>query len=147
MVYQTVWVCEKDIFIICNLKYENIFKFVAVEKYNNGLCFELWLVIEYYEYGFFGDYFKSYVVTWLELCLMVGSMVNGFVYLYIEVLESFFKFCIVYRDFKSKNVLVIKDLICCLFDFGLVMKFDFGGDLGEIYGQVSQVLVSCIVCR
>lgn len=65
---------------------------------------------------------------------MVGSMVSGLFYFYIEFYGVYFKFCIVYRDFKSKNVFVKKDLICCLFDFGLVVKFYSGGDFGEIYG-------------
>lgn len=147
MAHQTAWVCEKDIFTTCNLKHENILKFVAVEKHNNGSCSELWLVTEYHEHGSLGDYLKSHVVTWPELCSMAGSMANGLAYLHTEVLESSFKPCIAHRDFKSKNVLVTKDLTCCLSDFGLAMKFDSGGDPGETHGQVSQASVSCIACR
>lgn len=147
MAHQTAWVCEKDIFTTCNLKHENILKFVAVEKHNNGSCSELWLITEYHEYGSLGDYLKSHVVTWPELCSMAGSMANGLAYLHTEVLESSFKPCIAHRDFKSKNVLVTKDLTCCLSDFGLAMKFDSGGDPGETHGQVSQASVSCIACR
>lgn len=136
MAHKTAWVCEKDIYTTCNMKHENILKFVGVEKHNNGPSAELWLITEYHEHGSLGDYLKSHVITWTELCSMAGSMANGLAYLHTEVLENYFKPCIAHRDFKSKNVLVTKELTCCLSDFGLAMKFDSGGDPGETHGQV-----------
>lgn len=137
MAHKTAWVCEKDIYTSCNMKHENILKFVAVEKHMDGVYAELWLITEYHEHGSLADYLKSHVINWTELCGMAGSMANGLAYLHTEIPENFFKPCIAHRDFKSKNVLVKQDLTCCLSDFGLAMKFEPGGDPGETHGQVS----------
>lgn len=134
--HKSAWVCEKDIYTACNMKHENILKFVGVEKHTDGLYSELWLITEYQENGSLGDYLKSHVLNWPELCSMAGSMASGLSYLHTEVPGAFFKPVIAHRDFKSKNILVKKDLSCCLSDFGLAMKFQSGGDPGETHGQV-----------
>lgn len=137
--HKSAWVCEKEIYASCNMKHENILKFVAVEKHTDGLYGELWLITEYHENGSLADYLKSHVVTWPELCVMAGGMASGLAYLHTEVPGALFKPCIAHRDFKSKNVLVKKDVSCCLSDFGLAMKFEPGGDPGETHGQVGPV--------
>ena len=134
--HKSAWVCEKDIYTSCNMKHENILKFVGVEKHTDGLYSELWLITEYQENGSLADYLKSHVLNWPELCCMAGSMASGLSYLHTEVPGAFFKPVIAHRDFKSKNILVKKDLSCCLSDFGLAMKFQSGGDPGETHGQV-----------
>lgn len=137
--HRSAWVCEKDIYTSCNMKHENILKFVAIEKHTDGLYTELWLITEYQENGSLACYLKSHILNWSELCVMAGSMASGLAYLHTEVPGAFFKPCIAHRDLKSKNVLVKKDLSCCLSDFGLAMKFQPAGDPGETHGQVSPV--------
>lgn len=65
-------------------------------------------------------------------------MVRGLVYLYEDIfgLKDGYKFVIFYRDIKSKNVLLKNNLIVCIVDFGLVLKFEVGKFVGDIYGQV-----------
>lgn len=138
--HKSAWVCEKDIYTSCNMKHENILKFIGVEKHTDGLYSELWLITEYQENGSLADYLKSHVLNWPELCNMAGSMASGLSYLHTEVPGAFFKPVIAHRDFKSKNILVKKDLSCCLSDFGLAMKFQSGGDPGETHGQVLYTL-------
>ena len=96
----------------------------------------LWLITEYHENGSLADYLKKRVVNWQELCSMAGSMAGGLAYLHTELQGARFKPCIAHRDVKSKNVLVKKDLTCCLSDFGLATKFHSGEDPGETHGQV-----------
>ena len=49
-----------------------------------------------------------------------------------------YKPAIAHRDLKSKNILVKKDMTCCISDFGLAIKFDgMNLSLSEAKGQVS----------
>lgn len=135
--HKAAWACEREMFASCNMKHENILNFIAAEKHTDGSQYvELWIVTQYQENGSLADYLKSHVINWTELCGMAGSMASGLAYLHTEVPGAFSKPCIAHRDFKSKNVLVKKDLTCCLSDFGLAMKFQPGGDPGETHGQV-----------
>ena len=137
--HKSGWDCEKEIYTSCNMKHENILKFVAAEKHTDGVYSELWLITQYHENGSLADYLKCHVVNWAELCSMAGSIASGLSYLHTEVPGVRFKPCIVHRDLKSKNILVKKDLTCCLSDFGLAMMFQPGGDPGETHGQVGPV--------
>ncbi|XP_068670639.1 activin receptor type-2B-like [Montipora foliosa] len=134
--YKATWACEKEIYTACNVKHESILNFLAAEKHLDGQCVEFWLVTQFHENGSLADYLKKCVVNWPELCGMAGSMASGLSYLHTEFHGAHFKPCIAHRDFKSKNVLVKKDLTCCLSDFGLAAKFHSGGDPGETHGQV-----------
>ncbi|KAK2548006.1 Activin receptor type-2B [Acropora cervicornis] len=134
--HKTAWVCERDIYTSCNVKHENILHFIAAEKHSDGEASSLWLITEYHENGSLADYLKKRVVNWQELCSMAGSMAGGLAYLHTELQGARFKPCIAHRDVKSKNVLVKKDLTCCLSDFGLATKFHSGEDPGETHGQV-----------
>lgn len=140
--YRAAWVCEKEIYMSCNLKHKNILSFMAAEKRIDGQYVELWLVAQFHENGSLADYLKSHVINWAELCCMAASMANGLAYLHTEIPGAFFKPCIAHRDFKSKNVLVKKDLSCCLSDFGLAMKFQTAGEPGETHGQVCGTCIS-----
>ena len=140
--HKGAWVCEKEFYTSCNMKHENILKFVAVEKHSDGQYTEFWLITQYHENGSLADYLKGHVVSWQQLCDMAESMASGLAYLHSEILGPFYKPCIAHRDFKSKNVLVKKDLSCCLSDFGLAMKFKAGGgDPGETHGQVRTIIL------
>ncbi|XP_015773346.1 PREDICTED: activin receptor type-2B-like [Acropora digitifera] len=135
--HKTAWVCERDIYTSCNVKHENILHFIAAEKHSDGeASSSLRLITEYHENGSLADYLKKRVVNWQELCSMAGSMAGGLAYLHTELQGARFKPCIAHRDVKSKNVLVKKDLTCCLSDFGLATKFHSGEDPGETHGQV-----------
>ena len=137
--HKAAWACEKEIYTSCNMKHENILTYIASEKHSDGQFVEYWLITQYHECGSLADYLKGHVISWAELCSMAGSMASGLAYLHGEIPGAFFKPCIAHRDFKSKNVLVKKDLTCCLSDFGLAIKFEMGEDPGETHGQVSKL--------
>lgn len=137
--HKAAWACEKEFYSSCNMKHENILNYIAAEKHSDGQFVEYWLITEYHESGSLADYLKGHVISWAELCSMAGSMASGLAYLHGEIPGAFFKPCIAHRDFKSKNVLVKKDLTCCLSDFGLAIKFEMGEDPGETHGQVSKL--------
>lgn len=42
-----------------------------------------------------------------------------------------------FRDFKSKNVLLKSNLTACIADFGLALRFEAGKSPGDTHGQVS----------
>lgn len=42
----------------------------------------------------------------------------------------------VFRDFKSKNVLLKSNLTACIADFGLALRFEAGKSPGDTHGQV-----------
>lgn len=44
----------------------------------------------------------------------------------------------VFRDFKSKNIILRSDLTAILADFGLAVRFEPGEPPGETHGQVSR---------
>lgn len=46
-------------------------------------------------------------------------------------------FVCVFRDFKSKNVLLKANLTACIADFGLALRFEAGKSAGDTHGQVS----------
>lgn len=42
----------------------------------------------------------------------------------------------VFRDIKSKNVLLKSNLTACIADFGLALQFEAGKSAGDTHGQV-----------
>ncbi|ESO90171.1 hypothetical protein LOTGIDRAFT_123928 [Lottia gigantea] len=133
------WVSEHDIYVLPQMKHENILKYIAVEKRGESLNTELWLITEFHERGSLSDYLKSHTITWNELCKIAESMARGLAYLHDEIPESkdrLAKPAIAHRDFKSKNVLLKSDLTACIGDFGLALKFEPGVSPGETHGLV-----------
>lgn len=43
---------------------------------------------------------------------------------------------VAHRDFKSKNVLLKRDMSACIADFGLALIFQPGKPCGDTHGQV-----------
>lgn len=144
------WKMEKDIFLDINLKYENIFQFLIVEECKMELGKQYWLIIVFYVKGNLQEYLMWYVISWEDLCKLGSFFVWGIVYFYSDyILCGRFKMFIVYRDFKSFNIFVKNDLICCLCDFGFFLCLDFilfvddlvnSGQVGIVRYMVLEVL-------
>ena len=65
------------------------------------------------------------------------SMMEGLTFLHEECppkgSTSGHKPAIAHRDFKSKNVLIKRDMSACIADFGLAMELE---NIGDTHGQV-----------
>ncbi|KAK0417689.1 hypothetical protein QR680_013150 [Steinernema hermaphroditum] len=80
---------------------------------------------EYHPNGSLHDYLKAHVLSLTESFRMMTTIMEGLAFLHEEVRrEHVLKPIIVHRDFKSKNVLVKRDLSTCIADFGLSMIFE-----------------------
>ena len=99
----------------------------------------MWLVFDYHENGSLFDYLQLHHLTWDELFSLCLSAAAGLGHLHsIHRLPESYKPAIAHRDLKSKNILVKKDMTCCISDFGLAIKFDgMNLSLSEAKGQVS----------
>ena len=127
------WLAERDFYTNCNLNHDNILKFITAEI-QIECQLEYWLITEYHEKGSLADYLKQNVISWNDFCKVTASVASGLAYLHSEMYRD--KPCIAHRDVKSKNILVKKDLSCCIADFGLATKFEAGNTPGDTHGQV-----------
>uniref|UniRef100_A0A3Q0RTG5 Serine/threonine-protein kinase receptor n=1 Tax=Amphilophus citrinellus TaxID=61819 RepID=A0A3Q0RTG5_AMPCI len=132
------WQNEYEIYSVSGMKHENILHFIGVEKRNNNLDLELWLITAYHDKGSLTDYLKANVVSWNELCHIAQSAARGLAYLHEDIPghKDGHKPSIAHRDIKSKNVLLKNNLTACIADFGLALKFEAGKSAGDTHGQV-----------
>lgn len=136
------WKTEQDIYQLPLMKHENILRFIAVEKRGDNLNTELWLITEFHENGSLYDFLKGNILTYAEVLKIAETMCRGLAYLHDDIpgvkgMDG--KPAIAHRDFKSKNVLIRKDLSACVADFGLAIKFEPGKGPGDTHGQVNEV--------
>jgi len=119
------WMQEQDIFGTPRLKdHPNILSFIDAQVRGTGKQAEYWLVTEFHEYGSMYDFLKRNTLTLQEALRLGVSMLRGLAFLHEEFHgnEQTYKPTIIHRDFKSKNVLVKKDMTACVADFGLAIK-------------------------
>ena len=117
------WFRETEIYNTVLLRHENILGFFASDMVSNNGVTELWLITQFHPNGSLYDYLNQYGVPPSVLVRMLISVCNGLSHLHTEIHGTMAKPAIAHRDIKSKNILVKKDLQCCIADFGLaVMK-------------------------
>lgn len=80
---------------------------------------QLWLITHYHENGSLYDYLQRVAVETTEGLAMAASIACGLVHLHTELFGTEGKPAIAHRDLKSKNILVTKELRCCIADLGL----------------------------
>jgi serine/threonine protein kinase len=136
------WSTEKDIYMHPEIKHENLRGFLAARCNADESSTTYWMILDYHEMGSLRDYLKSNVLTFENVCKMAQSIAAGLAYLHLEVNEE--KPAIAHRDVKSSNVLVKRDLTCCVCDLGLSIKFQPGASITEAQGQVSSILCTTI---
>ena len=137
------WKTERDVYTKPEIKHENLRRFVAADRRVVRNNTQYWIVLEYHELGSLSDYLKANVLTFEKVCEMAGSVAAGLAYLHSEIVsDNGVKPAIAHRDVKSRNVLVKRDLSCCICDLGLGIKFQPGTSLTESQGQVSACTVS-----
>ena len=131
------WNAEKSIYTDFGLDHENVLHFVAAEKRAQGLTVEFWILTEFHENGSLSDFLKLNTLDWEQCLTMVLSTVSGLMYLHTEMMDKDPpKPVIAHRDFKSRNVLVKRDLSCCIGDFGLACAFTADNQSDEAKAQV-----------
>lgn len=132
------WGTEHEIYKLARMNHPNILHFIGAEKHVDPTT-DFWLITEYHAHGSLCDYLKAHTVTWPELCRIAESMARGLQHLHEEIpgtKTEGIKPAVAHRDFKSKNVLLKKDLTACIADFGLALIFEPGKPCGDTHGQV-----------
>lgn len=93
--------------------------FMASDMTSRNSSTQLWLITHYHENGSLYDYLQRVAVETSEGLAMAASIASGLVHLHTEIFGTEGKPAIAHRDLKSKNILVTKDLRCCIADLGL----------------------------
>ena len=119
-----LWETERSMFESYNLRNENVINFVGSEKKTENNRIEYLIITEFYDNGSVADFLCQNVINLKILLRQILSMAKGLAYLHTEDKSmSPPKPLICHCDFKSRNVLVKKDLSCCISDFGVAYTF------------------------
>ncbi|XP_034015926.1 activin receptor type-1 [Thalassophryne amazonica] len=115
------WFRETEIYNTVLLRHENILGFMASDMTSRNSSTQLWLITHYHENGSLYDYLQRVAVETTEGLAMAASIACGLVHLHTEIFGTEGKPAIAHRDLKSKNILVTKELRCCIADLGLAV--------------------------
>ncbi|XP_053701583.1 activin receptor type-1 [Synchiropus splendidus] len=115
------WFRETEIYNTVLLRHENILGFMASDMTSRNSSTQLWLITHYHENGSLYDYLQRVAVETAEGLAMAASIACGLVHLHTEIFGTEGKPAIAHRDLKSKNILVTKELRCCIADLGLAV--------------------------
>ncbi|ESN98546.1 hypothetical protein HELRODRAFT_192976 [Helobdella robusta] len=126
------WTREAEIYQIVMLRHDNVLGFIAADNKDIGTWTQLWLVTEYHHHGSLFDYLNAHTVDLNVMLQMLFSIASGVSHLHTEIIGTRGKPGIAHRDLKSKNILVKKDLSCCVADLGLAVKHEPGSNLVDI---------------
>ncbi|XP_059822342.1 TGF-beta receptor type-2 isoform X1 [Hypanus sabinus] len=119
------WRTEKKIFSDVDLKHESVLQFLTAEERGRGIEKQYWLITAYHSMGNLQDFLTNHILTWPEMYVMTGSLVNGVAHLHSDYTACGTpKIPISHRDIKSTNVLVSNKKECILCDFGLALRLD-----------------------
>ncbi|ESN97289.1 hypothetical protein HELRODRAFT_114367 [Helobdella robusta] len=117
------WSREIQLYQTVLLRHENILGFIASDIKGTGSWTQLFLVMDYHEYGSLYDYLHQHTLDLVTLIKMAVSAISGLTHLHTEIHGTQGKPSIAHRDIKSKNILVKKNLTCCIADLGLAVRF------------------------
>ncbi|XP_053484298.1 activin receptor type-1 isoform X1 [Ictalurus furcatus] len=115
------WFRETEIYNTVLLRHENILGFMASDMTSRNSSTQLWLITHYHEHGSLYDYLQRTAVSAADALNIAASVASGLVHLHTEILGTEGKPAIAHRDLKSKNILVKKDMRCCIADLGLAV--------------------------
>ncbi|XP_072181045.1 activin receptor type-1-like [Diadema setosum] len=115
------WFRETEIYNTVMLRHENILAFFASDMTSRQSCTQLWLIMEYHERGSLYDYLNRHVLDARQMCRLALTACSGLVHLHTEITCNNSKPAIAHRDIKSKNILVKRNLTCCIADLGLAV--------------------------
>ncbi|KAM3871547.1 activin receptor type-1 [Diretmus argenteus] len=115
------WFRETEIYNTVLLRHDNILGFMASDMTSRNSSTQLWLITHYHDNGSLYDYLQRVPVETSEGLAMAASIACGLVHLHTEIFGTEGKPAIAHRDLKSKNILVTKELRCCIADLGLAV--------------------------
>ncbi|XP_010884895.1 activin receptor type-1 isoform X2 [Esox lucius] len=115
------WFRETEIYNTVLLRHDNILGFMASDMTSRNSSTQLWLITHYHDNGSLYDYLQRVPVETGEGLAMATSVACGLVHLHTEIFGTEGKPAIAHRDLKSKNILVTKELRCCIADLGLAV--------------------------
>ncbi|XP_077997797.1 activin receptor type-1-like isoform X2 [Glandiceps talaboti] len=115
------WFRETEIYNTVLLRHDNILGFIASDMCSRNSCTQLWLITHYHEYGSLYDYLNHNSLDSAIMLRFLLTAVSGLVHLHTEIFGLKGKPAIAHRDIKSKNILVKKNLTCCIADLGLAV--------------------------
>ncbi|XP_012725856.1 TGF-beta receptor type-2 [Fundulus heteroclitus] len=117
------WKSEKEIFSDADLRHENVLHFLTAEERKAQR--QYWLITAYHPLGNLQEYLTNNVISWHDLWMLGSSLARVVAHLHSDRTScGRCKVPIAHRDIKSSNILVKKDLTCCLCDFGLALRLD-----------------------
>ncbi|XP_077394165.1 activin receptor type-1 [Festucalex cinctus] len=126
------WFRETEIYNTVLLRHENILGFTASDMTSRNSSTQLWLITHYHENGSLYDYLQRAAVETREGLAMAASAASGLVHLHTEIVGAEGKPAIAHRDLKSKNILVTKELRCCIADLGLAVTHSQADNLLDV---------------
>ncbi|XP_029640841.1 TGF-beta receptor type-1-like [Octopus sinensis] len=126
------WFREAEIYQTVMLRHENILGFVGADNKDDGTWTQLWLVTDYHENGSLYDFLNKNVITKQDLIKIALSIACGLAHLHMQILGVQGKPAIAHRDLKSKNILVKRNITCCIADLGLAVRHDSETDKIDI---------------
>ncbi|XP_072313249.1 activin receptor type-1 [Eucyclogobius newberryi] len=126
------WFRETEIYNTVLLRHDNILGFMASDMTSRNSSTQLWLITHYHENGSLYDYLQRVAVETSEGLAMAASVASGLVHLHTEIFGTEGKPAIAHRDLKSKNILVTKDLRCCIADLGLAVTHSQADNLLDV---------------
>ncbi|XP_067098757.1 activin receptor type-1 [Osmerus mordax] len=126
------WFRETEIYNTVLLRHENILGFMASDMTSRNSSTQLWLITHYHDNGSLYDYLQRVAVETAEGLAMAASVACGLVHLHTEIFGTEGKPAIAHRDLKSKNVLVTKELRCCIADLGLAVTHSQSDNLLDV---------------
>uniref|UniRef100_A0A915APR1 Mitogen-activated protein kinase kinase kinase n=1 Tax=Parascaris univalens TaxID=6257 RepID=A0A915APR1_PARUN len=107
-----VFMLEKEADILSKIRHRNIIQFFGVSQTNP----DFFIVTEFAEGGSLYDYLHKAIDSEIDFDQIINwslQVASGVAYLHYEAPET-----IIHRDLKSKNVVMSRDLVCKLCDFG-----------------------------
>uniref|UniRef100_A0ACB8ELD2 Serine/threonine-protein kinase receptor R3 n=1 Tax=Sphaerodactylus townsendi TaxID=933632 RepID=A0ACB8ELD2_9SAUR len=126
------WFRETEIYNTVLLRHDNILGFIASDMTSRNSSTQLWLITHYHEHGSLYDYLQCTILD-VETCLrLASSIICGLVHLHVEIFGTQGKPAIAHRDLKSRNILVKKNIQCCIADLGLAVMHSQSNDYLDI---------------
>ncbi|XP_077587160.1 activin receptor type-1 [Stigmatopora nigra] len=122
------WFRETEIYNTVLLRHENILGFTASDMTSRNSSTQLWLITHYHDNGSLYDYLQRAAVDTRQGLAMAASAAGGLAHLHAEILGTEGKPAIAHRDLKSKNILVTRELTCCIADLGLAVTHSQADD-------------------
>ncbi|CAI9726163.1 morphogenetic receptor type-1B-like [Octopus vulgaris] len=113
------WFRETELYQTVLLRHDNILGFLAADIKGT----QLYLITDYHDHGSLYDFLRATTLNAVDMMRLAHSTVAGLAFLHAEIYGAKGKPALAHRDIKSKNILVKKNLTCCIADLGLCVKY------------------------